>query len=81
MIERFPLSSHRVIPAIFAAAILLSVSACANAQQVGVKAGINYTYFLPEEDQEVPFYFVRGAPDLSPASGSACRSRPASRFK
>ena len=56
------MSVHRVIYAVFAAAILLGVPAFANAQQVGVKAGINYTYFLPEEDDEAPFFSWRPGP-------------------
>ena len=56
------MSSPRRIPAILAAAVLLIVPALASAQEVGVKAGINSTYFLPEEEDEAHFYKWRRGP-------------------
>ena len=56
------MSIQKVVLAIVVAAILLSVPASANAQEVGVKAGINYTYFLPEEEDEAPFFSWRPGP-------------------
>jgi hypothetical protein len=56
------MSVNGFVPAIVAAAVLLIVPASAFAQQVGVKAGINYTYFLPEEDDEAHFYSWRPGP-------------------
>ena len=56
------MSIHRVVREIVAAAVLLIVPASAFAQQVGVKAGINYAYLLPEEDDEAHFYSWRPGP-------------------
>lgn len=50
---------RKVVLAIVALAVLLILPASALAQQAGVKAGINYTYFLPEEDDEAHFYSWR----------------------
>ena len=56
----YPMSIHTVTHVVFAAALLLSVSAPAFAQQVGVKGGVNFASLPPEEDE---------TPDIPPRLG------------
>ena len=56
----YPMSVHNVTHVVFAAALLFGVSAPAFAQQLGVKAGINFASLPPEEDE---------SPDIPPRLG------------
>jgi hypothetical protein len=60
---------------LFAVAIFLILPASASAQQVGVKAGINFASLPPEEDEhpDIP-------PRLGPLGGVWVRAAPGNRF-
>jgi len=66
---------HGFARAVFAAAVFLILPAYAFAQQVGVKAGINFASLPPEEDEnpDIP-------PRLGPVGGVWVRTAPANRF-
>ena len=47
-----PASSRHVLVPMFVAALVLSLPAAASAQEVGVKAGVNFASLTPEEDED-----------------------------
>jgi hypothetical protein len=69
------MSIHRVLGAVFAVAACLTLPAATFAQQVGVKAGINFASLPPEED-ETPDIPLR----LGPVGGVWFRTVPPNRL-
>ena len=69
------MSIRRAAGAVFAAAVFLILPASTLAQQVGVKAGINFASLPPEEDEnpDIP-------PRLGPVGGVWVRTAPINRF-
>jgi Outer membrane protein beta-barrel domain len=68
------MSSHRVGRAVFTG-VLLILPVSAFAQEIGVKAGVNFASLPPEEDEhpDIP-------PRLGPVGGVWIRTAPANRF-
>jgi len=73
--ERFRLPVQRSARALFAAAVFLILPASAFAQQIGVKAGVNFASLPPEADEnpDIP-------PRLGPVGGVWVRTAPINRF-
>ena len=68
------MSVHRVARAVFGG-VLLILPVSAFAQEIGVKAGVNFASLPPEEDEhpDIP-------PRLGPVGGGWVRTAPANRF-
>ncbi len=68
------MSMHRVAGAVFGAVFLI-LPVAAFAQEIGVKAGVNFASLPPEEDEspDIP-------PRLGPVGGVWVRTSPANRF-
>jgi hypothetical protein len=70
------MSIHRSVLAIVAAAVLLIIPASAFAQQIGVKAGVNFASLTPEEEDEEPLISRR----VGPVAGVWVRAVRSARF-
>jgi hypothetical protein len=73
--ERFLVSIHGFARVVVAVAVFLILPMSAFAQQIGVKAGVNFASLPPEEDEhpDIP-------PRLGPVGGAWVRTAPAHRF-